>query len=109
MTTRRPLLISVDVGGTLGAADGPGLTMRLVGASPLEPERAREIMRGRLHTEASITDTVVADVCDALHSIVRFSIDRDSFHASRLDQCVIRNSAGGRVRVRSESHHAPRR
>jgi FMN phosphatase YigB (HAD superfamily) len=67
VTTRRPLLISVDVGGTLGAADGPGLTMRLVGASPLEPERAREIMRGRLHTEASITDTVVADVCDALH------------------------------------------
>jgi FMN hydrolase / 5-amino-6-(5-phospho-D-ribitylamino)uracil phosphatase len=66
VTTRRPLLISVDVGGTLGAADGPGLTMRLAGASPLAPDHAREIMRGRLHTEAAITETVVADVCDAL-------------------------------------------
>jgi FMN phosphatase YigB (HAD superfamily) len=59
-------LISVDVGGTLGVADGPGLTMRLVEASPLPAHRAREIMRGRLHTRPAITADVVDEVCAAL-------------------------------------------
>jgi FMN hydrolase / 5-amino-6-(5-phospho-D-ribitylamino)uracil phosphatase len=64
--TLRPLLISVDVGGTLGNAHGRGLTMRLIEASPLPPDRAREIMRSRLHTQAAITQTLVEDICNAL-------------------------------------------
>lgn len=67
MTRQRPHLISVDVGGTLGYAEGPGLTMRLTEASPLPPEQAREIMRDRLHTQPLLDDAVVADVCEALH------------------------------------------
>jgi FMN phosphatase YigB (HAD superfamily) len=59
-------LISVDVGGTLGLADGPGLTMRLVEASPLPARYAREIMRDRLHTRPAITAEVVDEVCAAL-------------------------------------------
>jgi FMN hydrolase / 5-amino-6-(5-phospho-D-ribitylamino)uracil phosphatase len=50
--------------------------MRLVEASPLAPDHAREIMRGRLHSEAAITETVVADVCDAL----RIPVSAALFH-----------------------------
>ncbi|MFD7443998.1 HAD family hydrolase [Streptomyces sp. NPDC059909] len=67
MTAAPPkLLVTVDVGGTLGTADGPGLAMRLVEASPLPPARAREIMRAGLHTRPSLTDSVVTEVCEAL-------------------------------------------
>jgi FMN phosphatase YigB (HAD superfamily) len=59
-------LITVDIGGTLGAADGPGLTMRLIEASPLPAQQAREIMRGCLHTRPEITTEVVEEVCAAL-------------------------------------------
>jgi HAD superfamily hydrolase (TIGR01509 family) len=40
--------------------------MRLTAASPLPPKQAREIMRDRLHTQPSLDDAVVADVCEAL-------------------------------------------
>lgn len=66
MTRPQPQLISIDVGGTLGQAEGPGLTMRLTAASPLPPQQAREIMRGRLHTRPSLDDETVAALCDAL-------------------------------------------
>jgi len=64
--TRLTPLVTLDVGGTLGTADGPGLAMRLVDASPLPGARAREIMRSSLHTRPALTDTVVAEVCEAL-------------------------------------------
>lgn len=67
MTPFHPLLISVDVGGTLGRATGPGLTMRLVEASPLPPRQAREILRNHLHTQPIITDILMAEVANALH------------------------------------------
>lgn len=67
MTRLPPHLISVDVGGTLGYAEGPGLAMRLAEASPLPAKQAREIMRDRLHTRPSLDEAVVADVCEALH------------------------------------------
>lgn len=66
MTAPPSLLVTLDVGGTLGIADGPGLTMRLAEASPLPAARAREVMRTGLHTQPVLTDTVVADVCEAL-------------------------------------------
>ncbi|GAA2507278.1 hypothetical protein GCM10010393_45110 [Streptomyces gobitricini] len=67
MTPAQPtLLVTVDVGGTLGTADGPGLTMRLADASPLPAARAREIMRAGLHTRPSLTESVVTEVCEAL-------------------------------------------
>ncbi|WP_405842623.1 HAD family hydrolase [Streptomyces platensis] len=66
MTTPPPLLVTVDVGGTLGTADGPGLAMRLTEASPLAPAKARAIMRAGLHTQPELTDSVVAEVCEAL-------------------------------------------
>ncbi|MFD9562576.1 HAD family hydrolase [Streptomyces sp. NPDC059994] len=64
--TEPPLLVTVDVGGTLGSADGPGLSMRLAEASPLPAARARAIMRASLHTQPSLTEAVVAEVCEAL-------------------------------------------
>ncbi|MET9292293.1 HAD family hydrolase [Streptomyces sp. NPDC003077] len=56
----------MDVGGTLGTADGPGLTMRLVAASPFPPARTREILRSSLHTRPALTDALVSEVCDAI-------------------------------------------
>ncbi|MFJ2195357.1 HAD family hydrolase [Streptomyces violaceusniger] len=66
MTSRPGLLVSVDVGGTLGMADGPGLTMRLVEASPLPPARTRAILRSSLHTRPALTDALVSEVCEAV-------------------------------------------
>ncbi|MEV7197167.1 HAD family hydrolase [Streptomyces sp. NPDC093510] len=66
MTTDPSLLVMVDVGGTLGTADGPGLTMRLTEASPLPAAQARAVMRASLHTQPEITDAVAAGVCEAL-------------------------------------------
>ncbi|GAA3138207.1 FMN phosphatase YigB (HAD superfamily) [Kribbella aluminosa] len=66
MTTEPSLLVTVDVGGTLGTADGPGLTMRLTEASPLPAAQARAVMRASLHTQPALTDAVVAGVCEAL-------------------------------------------
>lgn len=66
MRTASSLLVTVDVGGTLGISEGPGLAMRLAEASPLPPAGAREIMRAGLHTKAAITDDVVTEVCQAL-------------------------------------------
>ncbi|MEV3857672.1 HAD family hydrolase [Streptomyces sp. NPDC050095] len=40
--------------------------MRLAEASPLSAVRAREVMRTSLHTQPALTDTVVAEVCEAL-------------------------------------------
>jgi FMN phosphatase YigB (HAD superfamily) len=60
------LLVSVDVGGTLGHVDGPSLAAILATASPLNPATARRIMRQKLHTQPSISSAVVVDVCDAL-------------------------------------------
>ncbi|GGY71250.1 hypothetical protein GCM10010363_60600 [Streptomyces omiyaensis] len=59
-------LISVDVGGTLGEADGPGLAMRLTAASPLSADQARAVMRGRLHTQPALTDALAAELATAL-------------------------------------------
>jgi HAD superfamily hydrolase (TIGR01509 family) len=64
--TRTPALISLDIGGTLGNAEGPGLAARLAAASPLGPREARRLMRDVLHTVPEITDTVVDQVCQAL-------------------------------------------
>jgi HAD superfamily hydrolase (TIGR01549 family) len=66
MTSPGISLITVDVGGTLGTAAGPGLAMRLAAVSPLSAPQARTIMRGRLHTQPAITaeviDTISADL-----------------------------------------------
>lgn len=67
MTAARSIpLVTVDVGGTLGTAEGPGLAMRLADASPLPGAQAREVMRSSLHTRPALTDTIVAEVCEAL-------------------------------------------
>lgn len=60
------VLVSLDVGGTLGRAVGRSLATILVEASPLPPEPARAVVRRMLHTTSSITPTIVAQVCDAL-------------------------------------------
>lgn len=66
MRSRPGFLVSVDVGGTLGMADEPGLTMRLVEASPLPPARTRAILRFSLHTRPALTDALVSEVCEAV-------------------------------------------
>lgn len=60
------LLVSIDVGGTLGHADGPSLAATLARASPLDPAVARHLVRRTLHTQPTITPAVVDDVCAAL-------------------------------------------
>jgi HAD superfamily hydrolase (TIGR01509 family) len=59
-------LISLDIGGTLGYAYGPGLTARLAGLSPLGPAKARRVMRDLLHIAPRISEAVVDRVCNAL-------------------------------------------
>ncbi|NVI89326.1 HAD family hydrolase [Actinomadura sp. BRA 177] len=66
MNSPHQILVTVDVGGTLGTADGPGLTMRLAEVSPLPTRLSREVMRTKLHTRPAITESVVAEVCHAL-------------------------------------------
>jgi len=70
-------LITVDVGGTLGTAAGPGLAMRLAAASPLPAAQARAIMRGRLHTQPEIT----AEVIDSISADLRIPPDPAHFEA----------------------------
>jgi FMN phosphatase YigB (HAD superfamily) len=60
------MLISVDVGGTIGRSDGPSLGPSLVAASPLSPSRARHVLRSRLYTLPELSPAVVADVCQEL-------------------------------------------
>lgn len=60
------LLISLDVGGTLGHVNGPSLAATLVAASPLDPADARRYMRHHLHTQPAITPGVIAHVCAGL-------------------------------------------
>jgi FMN phosphatase YigB (HAD superfamily) len=60
------LLVSVDIGGTLGRADGPSLADTLAARSPLGAAEARGILRQMLHTRPSITPAIVADLCEAL-------------------------------------------
>jgi FMN phosphatase YigB (HAD superfamily) len=59
-------LISVDVGGTLGFAEGPGVATRLIEASPLSADQVRRVMRERLHTKPAITVELIDDICNAL-------------------------------------------
>lgn len=60
------VLVTLDVGGTLGHADGPTVAGVLAAASPLGAKHARRIMRHILHTEPEITHEVVTAVCAAL-------------------------------------------
>jgi HAD superfamily hydrolase (TIGR01549 family) len=71
-------LITVDVGGTLGTATGPGLAMRLAAASPLPASQARTIMRGRLHTQPEIT----AEIIDSISADLRIPPDPAHFEAA---------------------------
>ncbi|WP_457029205.1 HAD family hydrolase [Kitasatospora sp. P5_F3] len=75
MESTRPL-VSLDIGGTLGNAQGPGLAAHLAAASPLGPKQARRIMRDVLHTAPEITDAVIGRVCSAL-SIEPSAFPRD--------------------------------
>jgi len=59
-------VVSLDIGGTLGDAQGPGIAAYLAAASPLGPRQARRIMRDILHTAPRITDAVIERVCQAL-------------------------------------------
>ncbi|MEU6709646.1 HAD family hydrolase [Streptomyces wuyuanensis] len=59
-------LISVDVGGTIGEAEGPGLTMQLTASSPLPADQARAVLRNRLHTQPALTDALATELATAL-------------------------------------------
>ncbi|MGI5147220.1 HAD family hydrolase [Plantactinospora sp. CA-294935] len=56
----------MDVGGTLGIAERPGITAALVAASPLGARDAVRLLRQRLHTAPAITDQLVNEICRAL-------------------------------------------
>lgn len=60
------LLVSIDVGGTLGHADGPSIAAALTEVSPLHHSEARQIIRRTLYTEPVISPELVVTVCAAL-------------------------------------------
>jgi FMN phosphatase YigB (HAD superfamily) len=64
--TAEPALITLDVGGTLGVPERPGLTATLLAASRLDRTHATRILRDLIHVSPAITDRVVNDVCHAL-------------------------------------------
>ncbi len=66
MSTDPLALVTVDVGGTLGTVDGPGITAALLSASPLAREDAVLVLRRQLHTVPVLTGHVVEAVCQAL-------------------------------------------
>lgn len=61
------LLISIDVGGTLGYVDEPSLAATLMAASPLDADDARRLLRTVLHTCPSIDSKAAAEICEKLH------------------------------------------
>jgi HAD superfamily hydrolase (TIGR01509 family) len=63
---RRPRLISLDVGGTLGEGSGPGITSALIAASPCPAPEVRKIVREILHTASDVTEVLVASICAEL-------------------------------------------
>lgn len=93
------LLVSVDVGGTLGHVDGPSIAAVLAAASPLPPQEARRIMRHRLHTQPAITEEVIGDICDAL------GISTDVFPRNVVAS-PLTLVPGGRDALESMSRHA---
>jgi FMN hydrolase / 5-amino-6-(5-phospho-D-ribitylamino)uracil phosphatase len=60
------LLISLDVGGTLGRSAGIGAASALASASPLPDAEARRVMRRLLHTAPEISEGLAEDLCQAL-------------------------------------------
>lgn len=68
-------LITLDIGGTLGHADGPGLTRRLIERSPLEPSTTTTIIRQLVIIQQMFTVEVITEICDAL----RIAPDADLF------------------------------
>jgi FMN phosphatase YigB (HAD superfamily) len=62
-----PKLISLDVGGTVGRAEGKSIAMLLVQASPLTPVEVRQILREKLHVLESLSAERISLVCNALH------------------------------------------
>jgi FMN phosphatase YigB (HAD superfamily) len=93
------LLVSIDVGGTLGHADGPSLATRLVTASPLDRAEARDIIREKLYPRASIDVAVIADVCAALQ------LPTSAF-PSAAGITPLRLVPGARAALSSMSRHA---
>jgi FMN phosphatase YigB (HAD superfamily) len=94
------LLVSIDVGGTLGNVDGPSLVTILAEVSPLDPAEARSIIRQRLHTQPSISSAVVAEVCDALRVPVS-AFPRD------VEPSLLRPVPGALTALRLMSRYAP--
>ena len=58
---------SLDVGGTVGRAEGKSIATLLVQASPLTPGEVRQILREKLHVLESLSAERISLVCDALH------------------------------------------
>lgn len=59
-------LISLDLGGTLGSGNSPSLATLLIAESPLDPARARRILRSQLHTLPELSPAAIADICQEL-------------------------------------------
>ena len=69
-------LVTVDVGGTLAAANGNSLTAMLCALSPLPPAETRRWLRQTLHVAAALTPDVVRRVCAAISiPVTAFPVD----------------------------------
>jgi len=66
MSPELPALVTIDVGGTLGTTDRPGVASALVAASPLDQQEAVRVVREVLHTASAIDDELIAELCGAL-------------------------------------------
>jgi FMN hydrolase / 5-amino-6-(5-phospho-D-ribitylamino)uracil phosphatase len=60
------MLISIDVGGTLGSGSGETLTSRLLAESPLAYAEKVTLVRETLHTVSHVTSSLLDDLCREL-------------------------------------------
>jgi FMN phosphatase YigB (HAD superfamily) len=94
-----PLLVSLDVGGTLGHVDEPSLAAVLANASPLDPAEARRLLRHSLHTQPTINSAIATRVCQEL------GVTPDMFPRDTTPQ-PLRLIPGVLAALRTMSRHA---
>ncbi|MBF6259876.1 HAD family hydrolase [Nocardia farcinica] len=74
---RNPIVISFDVGGTLGSSSVPSVSSRLRSASQRPPDETRDIIREQLFTLPEISSVTMAEICYMLgiESALLFDFD----------------------------------
>ncbi|MGV9751122.1 HAD family hydrolase [Nocardia farcinica] len=74
---RSPIVISFDVGGTLGSSSAPSVPSRLRSASQRPPDETQEIIREQLYALPELSSATMAEICEMLGIELALSIDRE--------------------------------